>query len=199
MSLGKRGRPRKTTKAQIVHNALSIYWQEGLLARSLNDICRKLEVSKPGIYREFGGEDGLLAECLILYAEGINQQFDKIMAKDLPFQMQLGKFIDSIFKLHASYPQGCLLMQARRHQKLLGRQSLEVLYTKEASVYQKTLSWVQHAADQGKIPPDVSIEAATRLILAQIGEVHSGLSAGLPISLVRGVTDLSLHALSEPV
>jgi len=63
-ALRSRGRPRKASKIQIVENAMALYWHDGLSSRSLNEMCRQLEVSKPGLYREFGGEDGLIAECL---------------------------------------------------------------------------------------------------------------------------------------
>ena len=60
-ALRSRGRPRKASKSQIVENAMALYWHDGLSTRSLNELCRQLDLSKPGLYREFGGEDGLIA------------------------------------------------------------------------------------------------------------------------------------------
>ena len=42
------------------------YWRDGVENVSLNELCRRAEVSKPGVYREFGGEEGLLDAVLEL-------------------------------------------------------------------------------------------------------------------------------------
>lgn len=36
---------------------------------SLNEICRSTELSKSSVYREFGGEDGLMLAALERYRE----------------------------------------------------------------------------------------------------------------------------------
>ena len=39
---------------------MQTYWQEGVDSVSVNEICKKAEVSKPGLYREFNNEEGLI-------------------------------------------------------------------------------------------------------------------------------------------
>ncbi|MBT5864543.1 MAG: helix-turn-helix transcriptional regulator, partial [Ilumatobacter sp.] len=48
---------------------MDAYWREGPDAVSLNEICRRAGVSKPGLYRAFGGEDKLLDAALEHYAD----------------------------------------------------------------------------------------------------------------------------------
>ena len=43
------------------------YWRDGVHA--FNEVCRRVSVSKPSIYREFGGEDGLVEAVLIYYRD----------------------------------------------------------------------------------------------------------------------------------
>ena len=50
-----------------------------MVEQSLNKMCRNLEVAKPGIYRDFGGEDGLIAETLVLYGRVVGAIFDAII------------------------------------------------------------------------------------------------------------------------
>ena len=66
---------------------MSIYWRDGLVEQSLNKMCRNLEVAKPGIYRDFGGEDGLIAETLVLYGRFVSAIFGEYYQKPetLPF------------------------------------------------------------------------------------------------------------------
>jgi AcrR family transcriptional regulator len=43
------------------------YWSEGPANVSINQIYNKAKISKPGLYRELGGEDGLMESVLIAY------------------------------------------------------------------------------------------------------------------------------------
>ncbi|MCO4747785.1 MAG: helix-turn-helix transcriptional regulator [Proteobacteria bacterium] len=44
----------------MIAKAVDHFWREGLRAVSLNQLCQVIGISKPGLYREFGGEDGLM-------------------------------------------------------------------------------------------------------------------------------------------
>ena len=194
-SLRSRGRPRKASKAQIVENAMALYWQDGLATRSLNELCRQLEVSKPGLYREFGGEDGLIADCLTLYGQISKNAFEAIISDNQPFNVQLTEFIDQIFTFHDQFPQGCLLMQASREQRVLGPASLDALQSAGADFFKMVHSWVRSAQERGDIASNVSADVTSFQILAQIHSIHSGLAGGLAKKLVRELTDLSLYAV----
>ena len=54
------GRPKTLDKSHALATALEGYWREGVYGMSVNEVCRRAGISKPGLYREFGGEDGLL-------------------------------------------------------------------------------------------------------------------------------------------
>lgn len=197
-ALRSRGRPRKASKIQIVENAMALYWHDGLSSRSLNEMCRQLEVSKPGLYREFGGEDGLIAECLKLYGQTANETFGAIVKDDKPFQFQLSRFIDKIFTLHDQFPEGCLVMQATQEHRDLGQASLDALRSARESFFEIVHHWVQNAKKRGAIASNVSTKVASFLILAQIHCVHSGLVGGLTKETVRELIDLSLQSVVRP-
>lgn len=197
-ALRSRGRPRKASKSQIVKNAMALYWHDGLSTRSLNELCRQLDLSKPGLYREFGGEDGLIAECLSLYGLTVRDAFGEIINDGKAFQVQLDNFIDKIFALHNQFPQGCLLVQATREQRDLGQASLKAMQLERSGFFQMILHWVQNAKLQGAIAPNVTAKVASSLILAQIHCVHSGLVSGLTTEMVRELINLSLQSIVRP-
>ena len=53
--------------------AVAAYWHEGPEV-SVNAICQRAGVSKPSLYREFGGEDGLTLAALESYASMVQSQ-----------------------------------------------------------------------------------------------------------------------------
>ena len=194
----KRGRPRKASNAEIIENAMSIYWRDGLAEQSLNEMCRKLEGAKPGIYREFGGEDGLIAETLVLYGRVVGAIFGEIIKSQKSFHSQISDFLDKVFDLHKEHPHWCLLMQARLNQRNMGAGPAHVLHAQVAANFQSTSAWVQRALTQGDIPSNMSVETAAQLILSQISWIHNGLESGLSEPMVRDLSALSLWALSKP-
>ena len=166
-----------------------------MATQSLNELCRQLEVSKPALYREFGGEDGLIADCLTLYGQISKNAFEAIISDNQQFHVQLTRFIDQIFTFHDQFPQGCLLMQANRKQRVLGTASLDALQSAGAGFFKMVHSWVRSAQERGDIASNVSADVTSFLILAQIHCIHSGLAGGLTKKLVRELTDLSLYAV----
>ena len=56
----KHGRPVSFDRNRTIQTALDLYWRQGVLATSLNQVARIADVSKPTLYRYFENEDGLL-------------------------------------------------------------------------------------------------------------------------------------------
>ena len=65
--VNKKGRPKTFNKDRASKIAMETYWKEGLENVSLNEMCRKIGESKPSVYREYGGEEGLQLAALELY------------------------------------------------------------------------------------------------------------------------------------
>lgn len=110
------GRPRSFNREATIDAAIACYWREGPDGISLNEVCREVKVSKPGIYREFGGEDGLLAAVIDRYREQAVQPLLDLLASDLAFDEVLQTIL-AAQTAERDTPMGCLIAEAR-----LGRQ-----------------------------------------------------------------------------
>ena len=58
---------------------METYWKEGIENVSLNEMCRKIGESKPSVYREYGGEEGLQLAALELYYKDRVEPVGKIL------------------------------------------------------------------------------------------------------------------------
>ncbi|MFT6397207.1 MAG: AcrR family transcriptional regulator, partial [Bradymonadia bacterium] len=69
----KRGRGRSKTfdRERTLNVAMDNYWRDGVDGVSLNETCRRAGISKPGLYREFGGEDQFTSAVLARYCETV--------------------------------------------------------------------------------------------------------------------------------
>ena len=142
-----------------------------------------------------GGEDGLIADCLTLYGKVSKNALQAIISDNQSLHVQLTGFIDQIFTFHDQFPQGCLLMQAKREQRALGTASLHALQSAAVGFFKMVHSWEQSAQQRDDIASNVSAYTTSYLILAQIHSIHIGLAGGLANQLVRELTNLSLHSV----
>ena len=74
-----RGRPKTFNRDHVLGVAMQTYWQEGLDSVSVNEICKKAEVSKPGLYREFNNEEGLIIAVLDNYEKEVLKPLFKML------------------------------------------------------------------------------------------------------------------------
>lgn len=63
------GRPKLLDRSHVVNVALCQYWQNGIDSVAMADVARLSGYDRAGIYKEFGGESGLVTEVLAAYDE----------------------------------------------------------------------------------------------------------------------------------
>ena len=59
-----RGRPKTFDRDHVLDVAMHTYWQNGVDTVSVNEICKKAQVPKPGLYREFNNDVGFFIAAL---------------------------------------------------------------------------------------------------------------------------------------
>ena len=109
-----RGRPKTLNRQKTLDVAMLAYWQDGISAVSLNEICRRAAVSKPGLYREFGGEDGLMQAVLAHYQRHALEEMLQILDTEKSLRDTLIALVTLVTQVNNSEaPKGCLLIKMR--------------------------------------------------------------------------------------
>ena len=80
----------------IIERATEVFWRDGPYSLSLNEVCRRIETSKPTIYREFGGEDGLMAAALEHYRVLMIVPLIQMLQLERTFTELLDEFVVSL-------------------------------------------------------------------------------------------------------
>ena len=68
------GRPKTLDRSILIDIALNEYWLYGINNVSLSKIAKLAKVSRPGIYKEFGDEDGLKYEVIMKYTDLLSSE-----------------------------------------------------------------------------------------------------------------------------
>ena len=193
-----RGRPKTLDRERILDVAIRSYWTESIDGVSLNEICRRAEVSKPGLYREFGNEDGLMTAALIRYFESAYAPIHRMLTADAPFRKTLDAFINfaSADRADQGVPNGCLFVQmynARARTGVATQDQLDHFQNQVLSAYE---GWVDRSKSAGEISINIPTQFAAIYIDAQFTNAMSQQARGEKAETIRDVLKLAFSVFA---
>lgn len=190
-------------RGQTISVAMQAYWSEDVDSISLNEICRRAEVSKPGLYREFGNEDGLMKAVLVAYQKQVLAPVYQMIAAGAPFRETLDSLVSIVTRSSSTpfasgdqaVPDGCLFVKMRESYRHLGDETrAEVDHAKEEAltVYE---DWVERAKATGEFTGDMSSRFAAIYIDSQLNNALSLLARGEPNDEVKKILTVAFSML----
>ena len=182
---------------------MQAYWREDVDSISLNEICRRAEVSKPGLYREFGNEDGLMKAVLGAYRQQVLAPVYAMIAADAPFRETLDSLVSIVTRSGDGLilddgqeaPSGCLLVKMRESYRHLGeatRAEIDQAKEEALTVY---ADWVTRARANGEFTGAMSSRFAAIYIDAQLSNALSLLARGEPNDEVKKILTVAFSML----
>ncbi|MEN0061146.1 MAG: TetR family transcriptional regulator [Myxococcota bacterium] len=188
------GRPRTIDRVEAVQIAMRSWWAEGVEAVSLNEISRRTGLSKSSLYREFGGEDGLMVAALEQYRTLSALPLLELFEPPAEPVDQLAKVVMATTMEHG-LPPGCFFTKLRLTKATLGEatQSLVAKMVEERlATFER---WYRSVLEQGLAAPDLSATQAARYIDAQLTLILVRLAAGDVLESVRQDATLALSVV----
>ncbi|SCZ22275.1 MULTISPECIES: TetR/AcrR family transcriptional regulator [unclassified Pseudomonas] len=182
-----RGRPKTLDRDHVLDVAMEAYWKEGVRSLSLNEICRRCDISKPGLYREFWNEDGLMKAVILKYQEQELDSVLEMLKAEKPFREMLDSLVSFATSVSDSQgiPKGCLLIKMRESRMHLGeatRAQIDFIQEQALTAYRK---WVERAKAKCEFSADMSSEFASIYIDAQLSNAASQISRGEDPQIVK--------------
>lgn len=167
----KRGRPQKLRRDHVVSVALESYWASGPTQVSVNEICKRAHVSKPGLYREFGNEDGLKRSVLDAYCDTVLSPLFDVLRVEQPFSLSVAAVTKLFLQARTTFasPRGCLLREMTSSRDQLGTLTQEAISAREQHSRAEYSAWIERALDRGDIRLDVPLEVAAIYVELQFG------------------------------
>jgi AcrR family transcriptional regulator len=193
-----RGRPKTFDRARTLDVAIDSYWRDGVDAVSLNEICRRAHVSKPGLYREFGNEDQLMDAALTRYSETVLAPVLATLSDDRPFRETLDSLIEFTTRDETpDVPSGCLVARMRSFHWRLGPVTREHVDQLREGAIAAYAAWLKRCADRGEIELPAPLEVTAAYVDAQLTMMLTRVSAGEDPGTVRAHASLAFAVLTE--
>ena len=166
-----RGRPKTLDRAHVLQTALMQYWDIGPTDVSIGEICKLTGASKPGVYREFGSDDGLKLAALETYRSlALLPMFD-ILKQDHCFADAKTALIAFITQDRETLgvPPGCLFVAMRAHRGSLGAATAERVDQLRGEVLDAYAAWIERAKSKDECSAEIPTDAAALYFDAQHG------------------------------
>lgn len=191
-----RGRPKTLDRDQVLQTALLQYWSEGPTNVSISDICNLTGASKPGVYREFGSDDGLKTSALETYHSLAVQPLIEILEKDQSATDAIDELIGFMTQDRTALgiPQGCLFVMMRAQSQQLGPSTCDKLQEVRRQLLDAYEAWIERSKSRGDfaaIPTDI----AALFMDAQHGGAMRMQREGVANDTVVGVLETALRML----
>lgn len=194
-----RGRPKTFDPARTLDVAVDSYWRDGVDSVSVNEICRRAEVSKPGLYREFGGEDQLMDAALTRYSETVLGPVLASLSDDRPFRETLDSLIDFATREETpDVPSGCLFAKMRSFRRRLGPITGAHIDKLRDDAVEAYAAWLEECAKKREIELPAPTEMAATYVDAQLTMMLGQISAGEDPATVRAHARLAFAVLTTP-
>ena len=195
----KKGRPKTIDLERIKNVAMVNYWSDGPTNVSLNEICFKAKISKPGFYREFGGEDGLMKSVLLLYKNTLIKQILNILKLEKPFDETLDLLIAFVIgiKDEEHIKNGCLLAKFRQSRDKFGKKTQEQIDIILKERYLDFELWIKEAKLKGEFNHPLSPKLVANYIISQLDYAVYALANGEKNNNIRHFLTLALSVLRK--
>jgi AcrR family transcriptional regulator len=203
MAKASRGRPKTLDREQTLAVAMQAYWSEDVDSISWNEICRRAEVSKPALYREFGNEDGLMKAVLVAYQQQVLAPVYQLIAADAPFRATLELLVSIVtrsgdaqfFGDAQAVPSGCLFVKMRESYRRLGEETRAEIDQAKEKILAGYEDWVKRARAKGEFSGDMPSRFAAIYIDAQLNNALSLLARGEPNDEVKQILTVAFSML----
>lgn len=190
----KRGRPRTFNREATLSKAMQLYWEDGLDGLSINEVCRRIQISKPTLYREFDGEDGLLESVVELYTKQVISAVGVHLQGSAAVCHKLNALVDAMTTKTDS-PMGCLLVDMRCTQWRLGPRAMASLHAVREMMNQRYVRMVVEGQGRGEIRSDLDADVVARFIDTQLTMILLHMKVGKPPEEIRVEGKLALSVL----
>ncbi len=192
-----RGRPKTLDRDHVLDVAMEAYWKGNIGSLSLNEICRRSGVSKPGLYREFSNEDGLMKAVIVRYQEQVLNPVQQMLQSENSFRETLDSLVSFATSTGCQHdsPMGCLFTKMRESRTQLGEATRAQVYLLEEQALAAFRQWVERSKAKGEFAADMSSEFAATYIDAQISSASSQLARGEDPKIVKKILSVAFSML----
>ncbi|AGZ42428.1 TetR/AcrR family transcriptional regulator [Actinoplanes friuliensis] len=162
----RRGRPGHDLRA-VLAAAVQLFNERGYEATSMDDVAKRLGITKSSLYHHVSGKQELLRSAIDQALDGLDEVMTEVEQEDAPAIERLEMLIrNSVLVLTERLEYVTLLLRVR------GNTAVELQALIRRRIFDaKVTKLVEQARDEGAIRPDVDAATAARLLFGMVNSL----------------------------
>ncbi len=185
-----RGRPKQFDDSEVLARAMSVFWQKGYAATSLDDLLVAMNIPRQSLYRTFTDKYTLFVKCLRFYDQNVTSNVINVMSADGPAVDNLRNVI-AVWRKAVSTPEalGCLMVNTSTQGFPLDSEVNQIVKANQSRgvrVFEKT---IKRAQQEGGIPSDIDPKSVSRTICATVNGMLAMSRTGVSEAFKNDVFD----------
>ena len=170
------------------------YWEDGASNISLNELCRRVGISKPSFYRAFGSEDGLMRAVIEQYRVVVVIPVLSQLASGRPFAEVLDGLLRWIVQ-PTGKPAGCLLASLRATPGRLGPEASSEVARLTDELNDGYRAWLEQGMERQEVDAGVPLDLATHFVDTQMNALLMQMALGADPELSLAQAQLAFSSL----
>ena len=149
---------------------MTVFWEKGLAATSLDDLAGAMSMNRPSIYNAFGGKEDIYRRSLARFCGQLDDGMARTLEANDDVHMAFVAFFDQALEVYCGTnpPMGCLMIctapaSALSHPRV-GEDLLDLLKRLDDGFAKR----LRRAQREGALPPGFQGRDAARLLQATL-------------------------------
>ena len=192
-----RGRPREFNIEQALSQAMNLFWQQGYQRTSLDDLSKKMGVTKPSLYAAFGDKEQLFLKAFDRYSQVYGGRVRQAVAAQTDVCEAVKAYLNTTADILSDVdnPAGCMWVNSTVECHHLGetikRKVVEHQARCEAVLYER----LRQAQIEGQIPIKEDTQALARFF-SSVGNAMAVIAKVHPDSIrIRQMVEIAMRAM----
>lgn len=188
------GRTKEFDELEVLDKAVTLFWEKGYHATSMQDLVDGLGISRSSLYASYGDKHALFLSALERYRSKASGHVTQLIAG----QPDARSALASLFRLDAEMkPKGCFVVNATAELGGQDQAACSVTASGLADMRQIFADVVHEGQARGEFSTSLDAEALGLFF----GNAHSGLQiaikGGLPCEQIRSIVETTLSVLDR--
>ncbi|HZZ91903.1 MAG TPA: TetR/AcrR family transcriptional regulator [Usitatibacter sp.] len=169
---------------------MTVFWQKGYEAASLQDLTEAMGISPPSLYAAFGDKEGLFVAAVKRYHAQA-----KAMGTGCQEAATARDSVEGLLTLAANFftdpqhPRGCFSVMAMTTAASTSERVQQILCEERAAAKERLRGRIQRGIREGELPPDTDATALANL--------YGAVLAGMSLQAREGASRKALLAMVE--
>lgn len=183
-------RSREFDNKEVLKTVMSVFWQKGYTATSIDDLTQQTGISRSGLYGEFKSKKGLFVEASKVYEQMVvDAVIGSIEGSDLGLLAIRQTFDKVCSSAQAKERLGCLICNASSEASWHDKEIATIVVRFHKRVRAAFLRCLENAQCLNEIPLTADVEAKADFLLASFQGLAHAIRSPMSPKVIRNYVD----------